>query len=72
MAISPLAIEVGFESESYTVNEGDGAVTLPIVKHGATNRTLMVMFQTMNGSASSALGQCTLFVNYSPTVNDIM
>ncbi len=50
-------VQVGFGEDSYRVTENEGMVTLQIIKQGITNETLMVMFQTEDGTATAATSQ---------------
>ncbi len=53
----PLGIHFEFGADSYVVNEGDHNITLHVVKQGVTNGITNVMLQTLDGSASTTLGE---------------
>ena len=54
-----LGVQFGFSSESYTVNEGEGQITLQITKQGTSDKeTLIVLFQTVNGTALGKIARC--------------
>lgn len=54
------AAVIGFDSNTYQVNEGDGVVTLVIrVLDGTLSTDVVVRLVTVDGEA-----QCKLFVNH--------
>ncbi len=56
-------VTVGFNPETYIVNEADGSVTLNVeVLEGTLERSVTVLFDTSPGSASEAgtYGDCTV------------
>ncbi len=46
-----VGVPFDFGRDSYTVNEGNGRIILPIIKKGAITETVTITFQTVDGSA---------------------
>ena len=71
-AISPTAVEFGFETVSYRTSESVGVVEVGVVKYGSSSLPLSVSLSTMSGSAISPQDFTAISVQeliFSPTQN---